>query len=142
MFHPIFCAGLAACLTAAASFAMAEITVADAFARSSNPRAGAAFMTIRNPDGPDDRLIDVLSDAAVRVELHTHVMDGDIMRMVEVEEGFALPTGGAIEMERGGAHVMFMGLTAPFDEGETVPLKLVFESGAEVVLDVPVDNAR
>jgi copper(I)-binding protein len=25
------------------------------------------------------------------VELHTHIMDGDVMRMVQVEEGFAIP---------------------------------------------------
>ena len=56
--------------------------------------------------------------------------------------GFALPADGEIVMERGGHHVMFMGLTAPFEQDMTVPLTLVFETSGEQVIDVPVDLAR
>jgi copper(I)-binding protein len=64
------------------------------------------------------------------------------MRMIHVEEGFALPEGGEIRMERGGHHVMLMGLTAPFEQGGTIPLTLIFETSGEVTLDVPVDLER
>jgi copper(I)-binding protein len=64
------------------------------------------------------------------------------MRMGEVEDGFALPADGEIVMERGGHHVMFMGLTAPFEQGDTIPLTLIFETSGEVTLDVPVDLER
>ncbi|HAR50783.1 MAG TPA: copper-binding protein, partial [Roseovarius nubinhibens] len=41
-----------------------------------------------------------------------------------------------------GKHVMFMGLTQPFREGESVPLTLTFEQAGDVVIEVPVDLQR
>jgi copper(I)-binding protein len=118
------------------------ITITDAYARSASPSAmtGAAFMTITN-DGPeDDRLIAARSEAAERVELHTHLIDANgVARMVEVEDGFVIPAGGSHVLERGGDHVMFLGLTAPFEPGGTVPLTLVFEKAGEIAVELPVD---
>lgn len=139
-------ATLAALILLVATAAWAEnacdITAEDAFARASNPASGAVFVTLRNSGARDDRLVAVRSKAAARVELHDHVEEDGIMRMVHLEEGLALPAGGAIEMRRGGIHVMLMGLTEPLAEGDLLSLILVFESGAEISLDVPVDNAR
>jgi hypothetical protein len=45
-------------------------------------------------------------------------------------------------MERGGHHVMLMGLTAPFEQGGAIPLTLIFETSGEVTLDVPIDLER
>ncbi|MGR3495914.1 copper chaperone PCu(A)C [Citreimonas sp.] len=125
--------------------ALADIVVTDAYARSAMPGAptGAAFMVIENTGDTDDRLIDVRSDAAQRVELHTHRAEGDgIMRMVHVEEGFVIPAGEQHALERGGDHVMMMGLTRDLVQGETVTLTLVFENAGETVVDVPVDLER
>ncbi len=133
---------VAAAAALSAAPALADIMVHDGYARSSNPQAGAAFLTIHNPGGPDDRLIGVRSDAAARVELHTHVEDGGVMRMVHVEEGLPLPADGEIAMQRGGNHVMFMGLAVPFDDGAVVPLTLIFETAGEIAVEVTVDNAR
>ncbi len=129
-----------------ATSAFAEgIEVHDAYARSASATAptGAAFMVIHNHGGPGDRLIGVTSDAAARVELHTHEEDANgIMRMIHVEEGLDLPTDGEIIMERGGHHVMFMGLTQPFTQGDMIALTLVFETAGEVAIQVPVDLDR
>ena len=122
--------------------ALAEMTVEDAYARSSNPRAGAAFMVITNSGGSDDRLIAVKSGAAARVELHTHVEEDGIMRMMHVEDGFEIPAGGSLYLKRGAEHLMFMGLNAPFEQGATVSVTLVFQSGTEMPIEIPVDNDR
>lgn len=121
-----------------------EIEIHEPYARSASPMAksGAAFMVIRNVGDADDRLIGVESPAARKVELHTHREADGVMRMIHVEEGFALPEGGEIRMQRGGHHVMMMGLTAPLEQGETIPLTLIFETSGEVTLDVPVDLER
>lgn len=137
-------AGLLAAATALPALA-ADIMVMDPYARSASPTAmtGAAFMMIHNEGQTDDRLIGVASPAAKRVELHTHMEDANgIMKMVHVEEGFALPAGGAIMMERGGNHVMFMGLNDPFEQGEMIPLTLIFETAGEMEIEVPVDLER
>jgi len=122
----------------------ADITVEDAYARASSPnaKAGAAFMLITNGGTQDDRLVDASSDIAARVELHTHVQDGDVMRMVHVEEGFALPAGETVVLERGGKHVMFMGLNTSLDQGDTVEVTLTFENAGEILVEIPVDLER
>lgn len=122
----------------------AEITIEDAYARSASPMAksGAAFMMIHN-SGEADRLVGVSSDAAARTELHTHLEgENGVMRMVHVEEGFELPADGMIAMQRGGKHVMLMGLNAPMKQGATVTVTLTFEKAGDVVVEVPVDLER
>ena len=137
-------AGLFAAFSATATFA-AEIVVEDAYARAASPnaKAGAAFMMIRNPGGEGDRLIGAASPVAQRVELHTHLEDANgVMQMIHVEEGFELPGDGEIVMQRGGAHVMFMGLTESFDQGKMIPLTLVFEKAGEIDIEIEVDLER
>lgn len=139
----LFTAVLAWPLAAAAGDT--SILVEDAFARASSPtaKAGAAFMTLTNIGDTDDRLIGAASDAAMRVELHTHVADdGGVMRMREIEGGIALPAGASHALERGGDHVMFMGLTRPLLDGETVTVTLTFETAGDIDIDIPVDLSR
>lgn len=118
-----------------------DIEVVDAHARTSfsGAPAGAAFMTIANSGEADDRLVSARSDAAARVELHTHIDAGDgVMRMRRVEDGIPVPAGGAAVLERGGDHIMFMGIGAPWEAGGTVRVTLHFESGGEIALDLPI----
>jgi copper(I)-binding protein len=125
--------------------ALAEIEIHDPYAISAlaTSPSGAVFMSIHNPDGPDDRLIGARSAAAARVALHTHVMtDNGVMQMLEVEGGLPLPSDGEILLERGGDHVMFMGLTGPWENGATIDLILIFEIAGEVAVTVPVDRSR
>ncbi len=122
-----------------------EIHILDTYARSSSPTAqtGAAFMLIENIGDADDRLIGATSPASKIVQLHTHRENAEgVMQMVHVEEGFDLRAGETLFLERGGNHIMFMGLTEPFEQGKTVPLTLIFEKSGEITLDIPVDLTR
>ena len=135
--------GALAALTALPAFA--EITINDAYARASgmSAKAGAAFMVITNTGDSEDRLIAATSEAAMRVELHTHKDMGDgVMKMIEVEEGFAIPAGGEHALARGGDHVMFMGLTAPFEDGKMLSVTLEFEKAGTMTVEIPVDLNR
>ncbi|MGR3434431.1 MAG: copper chaperone PCu(A)C [Shimia sp.] len=138
----------AAFAAAFATFALpaaAEMVVEDGFARASTPnaRAGAAFLRITNTGTEDDTLIAARSDVAQRIELHTHIDIGDgVMQMREVEAGFPIPAGATYEMKRGGDHVMFMGLNESLVQGVEVDLTLVFASGEELTVTVPVDLER
>ncbi|APE42412.1 copper-binding protein [Sulfitobacter alexandrii] len=136
-------AAVAATLLAAP--ALADITVKDAYVRSSTPTSvtGAAFMTLMN-DGPeDDRLLAASSDVAERVELHTHTQDANgVMRMSEIEGGIAVPAGGKHQLARGGDHVMFMGLTGPLEQDSEIAVILTFEKAGEMQVMIPVDHDR
>jgi copper(I)-binding protein len=144
MKRTIFAALAATTLAATAAFA-GDVQVNDPYVRVSTAMSvsGAAFMVIDNRGATDDRLVDVRSDAAERVELHTHEQDANgVMRMIHVEEGFDVPANGEARLERGGKHVMFLGLTRPLSQGDVVTVTLVFESAGEIVVEVPVDNDR
>lgn len=140
----ISAAALAACLSTAAFAGDMAIKVTDSYARSASPAAktGAAFISLMNMSDADDRLIGAASPAAKRVELHTHIENDGVMRMVHVEEGFPVEAGGMIVMQRGGQHVMLMGLNGALVQGAEVPVTLTFEKAGEVEIMVPVDLER
>lgn len=142
----LFAASAAAVLaTSALADHAAKIMVHDQYARVSSPvaKAGAAFLEITNHTAQDDRLLAVRSDAAARAELHTHKESGDgVMKMMHVEEGFAVPAGATHRLQRGGDHVMLMGLTRALSHGDAIQLTLVFEQAGEIEIEVPVDLER
>ncbi len=115
-----------------------DVTVENPFARpSAGPAgAGAAYMTIRN-QGPADRLVAASSSAARTTELHTHIREGDVMRMRKVE-AIAIPERGAATLAPGGMHVMLMGLHQPLKPGDAFALTLTFEKAGAVTVQVPV----
>ena len=122
-----------------------DIMIDDAFARVSRPDApaGAAFMVIHNMGDSDDRLIDVRSPLAQVVQLHTHKeTDESVMKMMHVEEGFEVKAGEMHALARGGDHVMLMGLEGPLEEGDKIPVTLVFENAGEMEVIITIDNKR
>jgi len=122
-----------------------QIVFSDPYARTSRPNApvAAAFMTITNKTAENDRLIAASSDIAERVELHTHLIDANgVARMVEVEDGFAIPANGSHTLARGGDHVMFMGLKEPLKTGEMIEVTFTFEVMGDVTVCIPVDLER
>lgn len=126
-----------------AAYAHDGVHIADPYARVSSPNAtsGAIFMVIANHAAADDRLVGVASDVAQKVELHTHKMTAEgVMQMIHVEEGFVIPGKGEHALDRGGDHVMLLGLTRSLNPGDLVSLTLTFENAGEVTIEVPVNN--
>jgi len=119
---------------------LGPLTITDPWARASAgmARAGAAFMTIRN-DGTTDRLISASADISDVVELHTHIKDGEVMRMRRVD-AIEVTGGTETHLQPGGLHVMFIGLHAPLEEGQTFPLSLTFEAAGTVKVSVTVQG--
>ena len=121
----------------------ATITVADGYARSANPKSGAAFMTLQNTGAADCTLTAVTTETAELAELHSHMDMGDgVMKMGKIEGGITVPAGAEHKLMRGGDHVMLMGLKAPLENGQDLALSLDFGSCGTVAAVVPVDNDR
>ncbi|KIN71434.1 copper chaperone PCu(A)C [Sulfitobacter guttiformis] len=123
----------------------AAFAVEEPYLRSSLPTStsAAAFLVLRNMTGEDDRLIAVRSTLSGQVSLHRHTEDANgVMRMSEIEGGVALPDGDSHAFVRGGDHLMFTGLDAPLEQGQMVPVTLVFEAAGEIQIMVPVDLTR
>lgn len=136
---------LAACVALMPVAAIAEaptLSVSDAYARSTNPKSAAAFVEIANSGPGDCTLIAAGGTAAERIELHTHQHADGVMKMIRDEDGFVIPAGSRHSLDRGGDHVMMLGLTAPLSDGEMIPLTLDFGDCGTLDIEVPVDNAR
>ena len=121
-----------------------EIMIMDPYARVARPGAptGAAYLVIHNMGKSADRLLSAESPVAELVQIHTHIEDEGVMKMRRIEGGVPLPPGAMHALERGGDHVMLMGLTRDLSAGDSFRLTLIFEVAGEVTVDVPVDNAR
>ena len=138
-------AAATAMLLASTPLLAQEIMIEDSYIRSSTPTAptGAAFFVMMNHSEQDDRLVSVASEVAEKVELHRHSEDANgVMRMGQIEGGVALAAGESHAFERGGDHVMFMGLNRPLEQGSAVTVTLTFEKAGDVVIEVPVDHER
>lgn len=137
-------AGLA--MAAALSFSLpawaGDITVSDAWSRASAgmARAGAGFMTITNAGAEADRLVGASTPVSETAELHTHIKDGEVMRMRQVE-AIDLPAGQTVTLQPGGLHVMLMSLKDPLKEGQTFDLTLTFEKAGAMTVPVTVQGA-
>lgn len=115
------------------------IDITDAWARATPAHAmtGGAFATITNTGSEDDQLVSAASDVAKVVELHTHVMEGEVMRMRRVP-AIDIPAGKTVALAPGSFHIMLIGLQRPLQEGETFPLTLVFKHAGTVTVSVDV----
>lgn len=86
---------------------------------------GAVYMTIAGGRN-GDRLLEVASDAAENVEMHTVTSDNGMMQMRPVSE-IQVPANGTIELKPGGFHVMLIGVKPNVKAGGTISLQLTFE---------------
>lgn len=115
----------------------AELTVTDGFSRATpGTGPGVAYVTIHGGDVAD-RLVSVSSPRSPRVEMHSMVMQGEVMRMREIE-AIDIAPGATVRLAPGGLHLMLMGMAAPLKAGETLPLTLMFEKAGPRTVNLPV----
>ncbi len=120
---------------------LGSIAITGAWARATPAaaQAGGAFVTIVNEGKADDQLVSASSDVARQVQLHSHVMEGDIMRMREVA-AIPIPAGQTVALAPGGLHIMLIGLVHPLLQGSSFPLTLVFKQAGAVTVTVDVGS--
>ncbi|WP_232622723.1 copper chaperone PCu(A)C [Pseudorhodobacter sp. MZDSW-24AT] len=108
-----------------------------------NPMAksAAGYMAIANEGGTADRLIGVEVPLVPRAELHVTELGADGVARMQHVESIEIPAGETLLLERGGLHIMLMGLSAPFEEGQMLPGTLIFEQAGRVAVEFSVDPA-
>ena len=97
----------------------------------------ALYMTIRNTGRQPDRLLQVKSDVATRIELHTVEKQGNDMVMHQVP-GIEVPAGGEVQLMAGSFHVMLFSLTRDLKTGDQVDFTLEFEKAGSVPIKARV----
>lgn len=121
---------------------LGAIEIKDAWARATPPKAqaGGAFLTIINTGDTTDNLLEVSAPVAKTVEVHTHIAQGEVMRMVAVGSVEVAPHK-TVAMAPGGLHVMMIGLAEPLKDGSSFPLELTFAQAGKVTVTVDVKPA-
>src|SRR3546814_14488705 len=98
------------------------LAVSQAWSRAMPPSAptGAVYFILENRGQQPQRLIGAQTSRAEKTELHTHVHQGNMMKMQQVE-AVDVPAAGKVEFKPGGNHVMLFGLKQPLEAGESFP---------------------
>lgn len=121
-------------------FKLGAIEIAHPNARptAAGQSVGAGYLKLVNK-GVADRLISATTPAASAVELHSMSMDGNVMKMRQID-AIDLPAGQTVELKPGGLHLMLMGLKAPLKDGDRLPMTLKFEKAGTVEVSVLVEK--
>ena len=135
-----------ALLVAATSARSEEISVKQAWSRATPKGAQVAggYLTIENHSPSPDRLISAATPAATKIEIHEMTTLNGIIVMRPVEGGLTIPPGASVTLAPGGSHLMFIGINAPFSDGEHIAAALMFEKAGkiDVTFDVGSVGAR
>ena len=133
-------AGLAG--LSAASAAEPSIHVVDAWARATPPGVdnGAVYCKIVN-HGAADQLVGARSSAAHDAQIHASLSRNGVVEMRRIDT-LPVGAGASVALAPGGTHLMLVGLAAPLVPGAKVELTLVFSTAGEIVVEVPILDAR
>src|SRR5262245_5200009 len=106
------------------------VEIDDAYVRDPPPTKNVAvgYFTATNHAATPRKLVAAHTDAAERVEIHTHEHAGDMMRMRRVD-AVDLPPNERVELAPGGLHLMIFGVTR--FERDKIEMVLVFDDGTE-----------
>ena len=119
----------------------ADIEIERAYARASIPNVpnSAAFFVIKNNSDKDIAITSANSDVAEKNELHTHIKENKMMKMMKIEK-LVVPAKSSLELKSGGDHVMLMGLKKELKAGDEISLELSFSDGDKKSIKVPVKD--
>lgn len=119
----------------------ADVEIDGAYARASIPNVpnSAAFFVIKNNSDKDIAITGANSDIAEKNELHTHIKENKMMKMMKIEK-LVVPAKSSLELKSGGDHVMLMGLKKELKAGDEINLELSFSDGDKKKIKVPVKD--
>jgi copper(I)-binding protein len=117
--------------------AAGPIVVTGAYVRAPVPptQIAAAYFTVNNTTGTDDRLLDVSTGAGATAEIHSIAADGS---MQVATNGVRIPAHGSLVLTTGRAHVMIEHLFGKLVAGQSVNIELDFANAGSIDVAAPV----
>jgi len=123
--------------------AWAELSVTNASVRLLPPGVPntSAYFTVTN-NGESDRFIVAASSGVVnKVELHTHLMENDMMMMRQIPE-VKVAAGETVTFASGGLHLMMFGLKQALKEQQEVRIELKLKDGESMDFNAVVKTPQ
>jgi periplasmic copper chaperone A len=132
----ILCVGLLAMMAMAPAYAD-DVKVTKAWARATAPGQDSASVQLTITSKKDATIIGVASGSAQSGEIHTMVMEGNVMKMRAIES-LPLPAKTPVTLGEDGNHLMLIGLKAPLKAGRKLPFAVTvkFADGQTKVLRI------
>jgi copper(I)-binding protein len=132
---------LAATAASAHEYKAGSLEIKHPWSRATPKGAAVAggYMKIVNTGTTPDRLIGGTSAAAPKFEIHEMSMEGGVAKMRMLPKGLEIKPGQTVELKPGGYHLMFVGITAPFEQGKRVKGTLEFEKAGKVEVEYAVE---
>jgi copper(I)-binding protein len=116
-------------VAASSQIVVDQIVVEKAWARATPRMAvtGGGYLTVTNRGPGEDRLLNVTSPVAEKIQFHAMAVDDGVAKMTRLL-AIELPPGVPVVFKPGGQ----------LKEGETVPLTLTFEKADAIEVDAQV----
>ncbi|MFE1894301.1 copper chaperone PCu(A)C [Streptomyces yangpuensis] len=112
------------------------MTVSGAFMpQPVNDKMAGGFMVIKNDSGTADKLTGATSTLSDDLQIH----ETKDQKMQQVQS-MDVPANGELKLERGGNHIMFMGLKNTPKVGDKVTVELRFEKADSVKVELDVKD--
>ncbi len=126
-------------LVLVASMLASSIEVKNSYIREIPPSIpnSALFLTIVNHTSKNVSLLEVKSNIAKNIELHTHEMKNHVMKMYQVDKIDIKALSKTI-LKPGSFHIMLLGLNKKLKVGKSFDFELIFSNGAKVSINAPV----
>lgn len=102
-------------------------------------KSAGGYMSIVNNGTEPERLIGVETGIAAKAEVHESRVDANGVGTMEHVEFVEIPPGETVSLERGGSHIMLMGLAGSLKEGEAHKATLIFERAGRVEIEFHID---
>ncbi|MGW6978025.1 copper chaperone PCu(A)C [Streptomyces sp. NPDC054932] len=113
-----------------------EMTVSGAFMpQPVNDKMAGGFMVISNRSENADKLTGATSPLSDDLQIH----ETKDQKMQQVQS-MDVPANGELRLERGGNHIMFMGLKSTPKVGDKVTVELHFEKSGPVKVELDVKD--
>ncbi|WP_371186805.1 copper chaperone PCu(A)C [Thalassotalea maritima] len=116
-----------------------HLIISDHYVKETIPgtKISAAYMHIHNHSEQQRKLVNVTSDISERIELHQHIMDGDMMKMQQVNS-IAIEANDYTVLQPHGYHIMIFALQQRLHAGQEIELSLYFDDQTTATIKVPV----
>lgn len=104
-------------------------------------KSGGVFGELVNHSDKDIRIIGAQSPHAKKIELHTHKKQGNVMKMMRIDD-IIVPANSRKKLVRGGIHIMVMGVDEALNFDDMIEITIMMDNGHRVTQDVILKPLR
>lgn len=107
-----------------------------------NHKMTSGYLTIENTNDIDERLVSLTSEISKKTQIHDMVVQNDIMKMKNFEDGVVIRANSKVSFRPGSYHIMFMELQKPIIVMNKYQVTLEFKKSGSVIIEMPVLNKK